>query len=174
MTVKAANGEVVIEGRHYPPEAPDTDLSGFEPNVEAIAEFEPDLVVVSNDINDVVSSLEALDIPVILQPAAEALEDTYAQVEQLGAATGHLAEAADLMASMRSEVERLLEEVPDFAEPPTYYHELDQTFFSVTSDTFIGQIYSLVGLENIADRAKGGGPYPQLSAEFIIEADPDL
>jgi iron complex transport system substrate-binding protein len=162
------------EFSNYPPEAPDTDLSGLEPNVEAIAGFAPDLVVLSNDINDIVKSLGALDIPVILHPAAETLDDTYAQIEQLGAATGRVAEAAEVVASMRSEIQRLAEQAPRFDEPLTYYHELDQTLFSVTSETFIGQVYSLVGLENIADRARGGGAYPQLSAEFIIQADPDL
>ena len=45
----------------------------------------------------------------------------------------------------------------------------------MTSSTFIGQLYSMVGLENIADEAKGAaGGYPQLSAEYIIDADPDL
>lgn len=171
-----AGGQVVAvdDNSNYPPEAPTTDLSGFEPNVEAVAEFDPDLVVLSNDVNDIVKSLEALDIPVILHPAAETLDDTYTQIEQIGAATGHVAEAAELVASVRSEIQELAASVPEFEESPTYYHELDQTFFSVTSDTFIGQIYSLAGLENVADKAKGGGPYPQLSAEFIIDADPDV
>jgi iron complex transport system substrate-binding protein len=45
----------------------------------------------------------------------------------------------------------------------------------VTSDTFIGRIYGIFGLRNIADGAKGAGSgYPQLSAEHIIESDPDL
>lgn len=164
----------VDDNSNYPPEAPMTDLSGFAPNVEAVAEFEPDLVVLSDDVNDIVESLGALDIPVMLHPAAEVLDDTYSQIEQLGAATGHVGEAAELVASMRSEIEELAASAPEFEEPPTYYHELDQTFFSATSNTFIGQVYSLVGLENIADEAKGGGPYPQLSSEFIIDADPDL
>ncbi|MGH2675004.1 MAG: ABC transporter substrate-binding protein [Actinomycetota bacterium] len=164
----------VDDNSNYPPEAPMTDLSGFEPNVEAVADFEPDLVVLSNDVNDIVRSLEALDIPTMLHPAAEVLDDTYTQIEQLGAATGHVGDAAELVASMRSEIEELAASAPEFEEPPTYYHELDQTFFSATSNTFIGQIYSLVGLENIADEAKGGGPYPQLSAEFIVDADPAL
>jgi iron complex transport system substrate-binding protein len=57
----------------------------------------------------------------------------------------------------------------------SFYHELDDTYYSVTSSTFIGQLYELVGLRNIADSAKGaGGGYPQLSGEYIIEADPDL
>lgn len=164
----------VDDNSDYPPEAPTTDLSGFEPNVEAVAEFEPDLVLLSDDLNDIVSSLKALGIPVLHQPAAQALGDTYREIEQLGVATGHVAEAAELVASMRSEIEELARSVPEFAEPPTYYHELDQTFFSVTSNTFIGQVYSLAGMENVADTAKGGGAYPQLSAEFIIDADPDL
>ena len=65
--------------------------------------------------------------------------------------------------------------LPKRAEKLTYYHELDDTYYSVTSSTFIGQLYSLVGLRNIADEAKGaGGGYPQLSAEYIVDADPDL
>ncbi|MGH2653153.1 MAG: ABC transporter substrate-binding protein [Actinomycetota bacterium] len=171
-----AGGQVVAvdDNSNYPPQAPMTDISAYEPNVEAVAGFDPDLVVVSDDINDLVKSLGALDIPVMVHPAAETLDATYSQIEQLGAATGHVAESADLVASMTSEIDELTESVPDFQQAPTYYHELDQTYFSVTSRTFIGEIYGLVGLENIADTAEEGNPYPQLSAEFIIDADPDL
>jgi iron complex transport system substrate-binding protein len=171
-----AGGQVVAvdSTSNYPPEAPTTDISAYEPNVEALADLDPDLVVVSDDVNDIVNSLEALDIPVILHPAAGTLEDSYSQIEQLGAATGHMAEAAALVASMRSDIEELTQSVPDHVRAPTYYHELDQTFFSVTSDTFIGELYGLVGLTNIADEAEEGNAYPQLSAEFIIDADPDM
>lgn len=165
----------VDDNSNYPPEAPMTDLSGYEPNVEAIAGFDPDLVAISNDPGDVEKSLKALDIAVILQPAAESLDDTYTQIEQLGVATGHVAEAAGLVANMKTDIQRLVDEAPDFEEPLTFYHELDQTYFTVTSDTFIGQIYRLVGLRNIADEARGAAPdYPQLSAEFLIKADPDI
>ncbi len=171
-----AGGQVVAadEYSNYPPEAPDTNLSGYQPNVEAIVGYDPDLVVISNDVNNLVASLVGLGVPVLLQPAAETLDDTYAQIEQLGAATGHGADAARLVTSMKTDIERLVASAPTFDQPPTYYHELDPTFYSATSGTFIGQLYSLVGLENIADRAQDGGPYPQLAAEFIIEADPDL
>ncbi len=171
-------GEQVVavdEFSYYPPEAPTTKLSGTEPNIEAIAKYEPDLVVASDDAGDLGSSLGALDIPLLVAPAALTLDDSYDQIEQLGAATGNVANAADVVATMRSEIDALVESVPDFEEPPSYYHELDQTYFSVTSDTFIGQIYGLVGLRNIADEAKGAGSqYPQLSAEFIVKADPDI
>jgi iron complex transport system substrate-binding protein len=165
----------VDEFSDYPAEAPTTDLSGFEPNVEAVVAFEPDLVVVSDDLNEIVAALTAVQVPVIHHPAAVTLDDTYAQIEQLGAATGNLAEAASLVASMRSQIQELATSVPDQGASLTYYHELDGFYYTVTSETFIGEIYGLAGLENIADQAGGSEtPYPQLSAEYIIEANPDL
>ena len=171
-------GEQVVavdDFSNYPEEAPITDLSGFEPNIEAIAAYEPDLVVVSDDINDVVASLAAIDIPVLHNPAAVTLDDTYAQIELLGQATGHPDESSELVASMREEIDLLVSAVPETPEAYTYYHELDGSFFTVTSATFIGQLYDMAGLVNIADEAEGADTgYPQLSAEYIIEADPDL
>ncbi|HSJ83007.1 MAG TPA: ABC transporter substrate-binding protein [Acidimicrobiia bacterium] len=165
----------VDELSNYPEEAPTTDLSGFEPNVEAVAALDPDLVVVSDDFNDIVSALAAIEVPVIHHPAAVTLEDSYTQIEQLGAVTGNTGGSASLVVSMQSEIDRLVTSMPELDEPLSYYHELDGSLFSVTSETFIGEIYSLVGLENIADDADGAETlYPQLSAEHIIDADPDL
>jgi iron complex transport system substrate-binding protein len=165
----------VDEFSNYPEEAPTTDLSGYEPNVEAVAALDPDLVVVSDDFNDIVSALTVIEIPVVHHPAAVTLDDSYTQIEQLGAATGNIDGAASLVVSMQSEIDRLVTSMPELEEPLSYYHELDGSLFTVTSETFIGEIYSLVGLENIADDAEGAETlYPQLSAEHIIDADPDL
>jgi iron complex transport system substrate-binding protein len=140
-----------------------------------VADLDPDLVVVSDDLNDIVSALTAVGIPVIHHPAAVSLVDAYAQIEQLGAATGNPEAAAGLVAAMASDIDDLSGSVPDRADPLTYYHELDGSLFTVTSATFIGEIYELAGLENVADAAEGVDTlYPQLSAEFIIESDPDL
>jgi iron complex transport system substrate-binding protein len=159
----------------YPSEAPTTELSGYEPNVEAIAAYEPDLVVIADDGADLSTALGELDIPVMVMPAAQTMDDSYTQIELLGAATGHRAEADRLTAEMRDDIEAFTAELPETDEPLTYYHELDDTYYSVTSDTFIGQVYALAGLENIADDVEDdAGGYPQLSEEFIIDADPDL
>ena len=170
-------GDQVIaadDNSNFPADAPTTELSGFEPNVEAIADHDPDLVVVSST-GQVVKALTTLGIPVLVQPAAADLNDSYEQISQLGIATGHETEAEGLVDSMRTEIEEIVSSVPEFDNEPTYYHELDDAFFTVTSDTFIGQIYSLLGLRNIADRAQGAeSGYPQLSVEYIVDADPDL
>jgi iron complex transport system substrate-binding protein len=161
----------------YPAEAPVTGLGAFEPNVEAIAAYEPDLVVLSFDPGDVVAGLEALDIETLLLPTASSLEDTYAQLEQLGEVTGRAEEAAAEVDRIRSALEELAASVPERDDPLTYYHEVDDTLYTVTSQTFIGEIYALAGLENVADPADpdgAAGGYPQLSAEFLVDADPDL
>ena len=152
-TVKAANGDVVIAKRptrivslsatgtemlyaigagkqvvavddtsNYPPGVPTTKLNALNPNVEAIAAYQPDLVVAADDNGGLFDNLRRLSIPALRAPAARTFDDSYAQIQQLGQATGHLA-----------------------------------------------------GLQNIADATqdKAGG-YPQLSAEFVLQAKPDF
>jgi cobalamin transport system substrate-binding protein len=167
--------EAVDDQSNFPPQAPRTKLSGFQPNVEAIAGYRPDLVLLSNDEQDVVAGLDRLSIPTLLLPAAQKLDDTYGQIELVGKATGHRSEAAATVTKMNADIDAIAAGIPERAAPLTYYHELDDTLFSVTSQTFIGQIYSLVGLKNIADKAdKEGSGYPQLSPEYLVKADPDL
>jgi cobalamin transport system substrate-binding protein len=167
--------EAVDDQSNFPADAPVTDLSGFEPNVEAIASYEPDLVVYSTEPGDLGAALDGLGIPALVQPAATSLDDVYEQIDQLGRATGNDSGAEDVVDGMRAEIDSITGSIEPPSEPVTFYHELDDTYYSVTSSTFIGQLYSLVGLRNIADEAKGaGGGYPQLSAEYIIDADPDL
>ena len=167
----------VDEQSDYPPEAPTSELSGFQPNIEAIAGYEPDLVVASGDTTEEESLTDALGelgIPVIVQPGATTVDDTYDQIEQLGTATGHIGEAADVVSTVKSELEQIAASVPEFENPPAIYHELDPMLYSATSATFIGSIYEMLGATNIADEAEGAADYPQLSAEYILDSDPDI
>jgi iron complex transport system substrate-binding protein len=159
----------------FPPEAPTTELSGFEPNVEAIAGYEPDLVVAAYDPGGLVEGLEKLDIPVLLQDAAPDLEAAYEQIETLGTATGNVEGAETVVESMRIEIEELAGSAPG-AAGATVYHELGPDFYSATSETFVGSVYELFGLVNIADAADAAdaGGYPQLTGEYIVSESPDL
>jgi iron complex transport system substrate-binding protein len=160
---------------NYPADAPATPLSAFAPNVEAISEFNPDLVVLSFDPGDVVASLETIGIPALVQGAAASIEDTYEQMRQLGAAAGVAEGAEEAVAAMEGAIAGIVASIPEVDEPISYYHELDDTYYSVASSTFIGAVYGLLGMVSIADEAADlNFGYPQLSAEFILEADPDL
>ncbi len=170
-----AGGQVVAvdDQSTYPVEAPMSALSGFTPNVESIAGYDPDLVVISYDPGDLVVGLDALGIDVLMQGAANAIDDTYAQIAELGGLTGHVDEAAALNTEIAAELEALAEGQPGAGM--TYFHEIDSTLYSATSSTFLGRLYALLGLENIADPAdEDGWGYPQLSPEYVIDVDPDL
>jgi cobalamin transport system substrate-binding protein len=166
----------VDDQSNYPAGAPKTELSGFKPNAEAIAAKNPDLVVLSNDIDKIVSQLTALKVPVFLTPAAVTMDDTYREIGQLGTLTGHQAEAEALHQQMTGDIDKIVKSVPARAKPLSYYYELDPTLYSVTSKTFVGSIFAMFGMKNVADAAdpdgaKGG--YPQLSQEAVVKANPD-
>jgi cobalamin transport system substrate-binding protein len=157
----------------YPKRAPHTTLSGYTPNVEAIAGYRPDLVVISGNPNDTVSALRKLGIRALLQPAATNLAEAYAQIRQLGVATGHRKSANALAARMKKAIAKTVASVPK--GHLSVYHELDPTYYSATSKTFIGRIYKLFGLRNIADAADStASGYPQLSGEYILAQNPSL
>jgi iron complex transport system substrate-binding protein len=159
---------------NYPPQAPRTKLSGFTPNVEAIAKYRPDLVVVAEDTGHIVAQLGKLSVPVLVEPAATSLNNAYEEIAQLGQATGHPDGAAPVIDRIKQQVADIVGSVPKPSSPLSVYHELDQTYYSATSKTFIGELYTMLGLDNIADGAQGAGDYPQLSAEYIVAHDPDL
>jgi iron complex transport system substrate-binding protein len=159
----------------YPKSAPRTTLSGYTPNVEAIAGYKPDLVVVSNDIGGIVAALQKIGITVLLEPAADNLAQAYDEIRQLGGATGHAPEAAKVVHGMESTLTKLLRSVPKERRHLTVYHELDPTYYSATSATFIGRVYKLFGFRNIADAADTThSGYPQLSAEYIVSSNPAI
>jgi iron complex transport system substrate-binding protein len=167
----------VDDNSNYPPEAPKSDLSAFNPNVEAIAATSPDLVVLSNDMNKIVDQLTKLKIPFYLAPAATGLADTYRQITDLGTLTGHSDEAANLVQRMKDDIAKLVQDLPQRSTKLSYYYELGPDHYTVTSKTFVGSLFSLVGLGNVADPAdtdgsKGG--YPQLSEEVLLKSNPDF
>ncbi len=147
-----------------------TQLSGYTPNVEAILAYQPDLVIVAGDTTGLTGHLAAAGVPVLSLPAATNLDEAYAQIQTLGAATGNASGAASVVADMESGIQKVVDETHAPAHA-AYYYELDPTYYSASSTTFIGQVLSLLGLRDIVTGNQDGG-YPQLSPEAIIKADP--
>jgi len=151
-----------------------TDISAYEPNVEVIAEYEPDVVVIGDDFLGLAEQLAAIGIDAWTSAPPTTLDEVYEQIVDLGAAVGRSDGADELVASMSADFETIVAGAPSFDEPLTYFHELDDTLYTVTSGTFIGAVYELFGLRNIADATESDTAYPQLSAEFIVSENPDL
>lgn len=167
----------VDDQSNYPADAPMTDLSGFTPNLEAILALEPDLVVISFDPGDLEAGLVAAGVPVVSYGAAFTVDDVYRQIEGLGAATGNSDVAEKVNEQIEFDLAAVIGSVDGLGTGVTYYHEIDNTYYSVTSSTFFGEIYSMFGMDNIADAADEDGSafgYPQLSSEYIVAADPNI
>ena len=161
----------VDEQSNYPADAPVTALSGIDVNAEAIAGYKADLVVAQDDTAK--GALDALGIKLLVLPAANRLSDTYSQLRKLGKATGHVDEAAAVVKKMKADLAGLRAEVPDSSSKPRTFYELDDTLYSATSKTFIGQLLRQAGFRNIADAAdEEGSGYPQLSSEYVVDANP--
>jgi iron complex transport system substrate-binding protein len=163
----------VDDQSNFPKSAPQTKLSGYRPNAEAVAKFRPDLVVTASASNKLLPALRKLGIAVLLEPSATTIDGAYAQMRQVGAATGHPIAARRLIARMRRGIAAAVASVPK-ARGLSVYHELSPDYYSATSKTFIGRVYALFGFRNVADKARGAGDYPQLSGEYILASDPDV
>ena len=176
FAIGAGKQVVAVDNQsNYPQRAPRTSLSGFTPNVEAIANYHPDLVFISYNPASFASQLRKLGIKVVNVAAANDLKQAYAEIVQIGRLTGHVKGAKAVVHSMRTHLAAIVRSVPKTRRHLRVYHELDPTYFSADSTTFIGSIYKLFGFRDIADGAGGtGGGYPQLSAEYIIEQNPQI
>lgn len=157
-----------------PPNAPRTQITGFETGPESYVPLHPDLVVLAQDQGTLASQLASLAIRTLILPPAVTMNDTYAQIALLGKATGHVAAAVAENASIRQKLAAIVRSVGSRGRGITYYQEIDPTLYTVTSDTFIGALYKSLGMVNVADGAiASGNNYPQISAESLIQANPD-
>jgi iron complex transport system substrate-binding protein len=167
----------VDSASNYPSAAPVTSLDGFNPNVEAITKYQPDLVIAAADTKNLVSQLTKLSIPTLIEPAAATLDDAYNQIKQIGQVTGHASEATNVVDSMHTKIAADVAQAKSAQPGSTYYWELSaHPYYSVTSSTFIGQVAAMLGLKSIADKVSkaSDGGYPMLTDEYILTAQPKL
>jgi iron complex transport system substrate-binding protein len=163
---------------NYPANAPTSEISAFEPNVEAILAKKPDLVLLSIDSTkapQIRNALVKLGIPVLMEKAPATLQDVYAENTLLARVTDRQAGAVKLNASMAKSIKDVLAKAKKSSKI-RIFHELDDTYYSATSNTFIGKVYKSFGVVNIADAAAGAdnSGYPQLSAEYLLKSDPQV
>jgi iron complex transport system substrate-binding protein len=131
--------------------------------------------VIAYDPKGLSGALQRLGITVLHQDGAKSFKGAYQQIRQLGMVTGRTSAAVKLVSGMKAKIARVVADARKARPGLTVYHELDPTLFSATSKTFVGQVYTALGLKNIADAADSAGfGYPQLSAEYVVSANPDL
>ena len=157
----------------YPPNAPRTKFTGYESSAEDYLYLHPDLVIFAFETGTLVQQLRVLHIPALVLSPATGMPGVYSQLQELGQATGHQSGASEVESSLAGYLSRAAHRVGAAGRGKTYYIEVDPTYYTATSHTFIGAEFSLFGMRDIADAAGHGSAYPQISAEYILKENPD-
>ena len=159
---------------NYPNEAPISDISAYDPNVEAISLFNPDLVILSYNIKNLNTALKKIGIETIYLPAPLNFEDILDQIDYLGLQTGNEDKAKKLISKMKNRM-KTLQKLRENETATKIYHEIDPNYYSPSKFSFIGDIYQKLNYKNVADKADISNlGYPKLSPELIISENPDL
>jgi iron complex transport system substrate-binding protein len=179
--------QAVDTDSNYPTHGlPAKRINALNPSVESVlgicksthgSSTKPNLVVISYDANSIKEKLSALGVTVLEQYAPTSVAGALAQIRQLGMLTGHLSAADTLAATLSHTITTDAKSVPAHPHKKlTVYYELDPTYYSLTSTTFVGSLMKSLGVVNIADAAatSADAGYPQLSGEYIASADPKL
>ncbi len=159
---------------NYPNEAPISDISAYDPNVEAISLLNPDLVILSYNIKNLKTALKKIGIETIYLPAPLNFEDILDQIDYLGLQTGNKDKAKKLISKMKNRM-KTLQKLRENEKATKIYHEIDPNYYSPSKFSFIGDIYQKLNYKNVANKADISNlGYPKLSPELIISENPDL
>jgi iron complex transport system substrate-binding protein len=167
------NADYPDDARNFAPK-----VDAYEPNIEAITGLAPDLVIVASDTGGIVAKLDELKIPVLfvdIDTSVKTVDDVMAQITLMGKITGTTDKASALVASLNARVKKVKDAVADVPATSSMkvYHELDSTFYSASDGTFVGDLYRLLKVRNVAGDGNGVA-YPQLTQEAIIAANPSV
>ena len=177
--IGAGNQVIAVDDlSNYPSKVPITKLSAFSPNVEALLNYKPDLIILNADATkalEVKAALEKLKIKVFFERAPLDLKEAYLEITALGRTTGKISGAQNVISNMKSKISAAIKKGKT-SKKITFFHELDNTLYSATSDTFIGKVYKDFNLINVADQAAtaDSAGYPQLQSEYVIKSNPKI
>ena len=158
---------------NYPEEAADVDSIGTfsEPNMELILSKSPDLVVASGYLDDNIRQQLEENGTVVFITNANDLESTQKDIETLGKLIGYEDEAKAVVDNMDNQWADLSKELEAVTEEKSAFIDLG-SLYSAGPNSMLDNSLKLIKVENVA--ADADSEWPQLSAEAVVEADPDV
>lgn len=158
---------------NYPEETNNIDKIGnFEgANLELIKSAEPDVVLAGGYIQeDLISSLEALDIPVV---STEALDFTgiYDSIKLISEISGTVEKGKEIISDMENKIENTIQKTKDLDKPKVFYVVWTDPITTAGNKTFIDDIIKTAGGINTAEKVENWAKY---SAEELLADNPDM
>ena len=143
-----------------------------DPNPEAELALQPDLVILASNQKAQVEPFRRLGLPVLYTDQPETLVGVLNSVRMLGIITGHTVEADALAVQMQARIDAITSKLGDVQQGPKVFYELSDSLYTAAPNTFIGGMLTALKARNIAQGATS--PFPQLTAEAVIAAAPDV
>jgi iron complex transport system substrate-binding protein len=148
-----------------------TRVGGVILDVERIVRLRPDLVLGMPSLQRVqLERLIASGLPVVAVEAGT-LPEVYEQILFIGRLTGSEAQATHLVSSMRIREATVKRAIRRRASPRTYIEIWPEPLIAAGGRTFIDDLVRRAGGRNVFAALQG---FPQVSAEAVIQADPEV
>lgn len=163
----------------YPPATSDLKKIAFANpgsiSLEALVELQPDLIILGGDYHRLLAEqLEKIKVPV-LSFESQSLADIEKSIRGIAKATGHTARGKQIIHKINEDIQAIQEQVKPFQEqgrPRVFYQVWDQPLMTAGPESFIGELITLVGGENIFSDVKIA--YPQVSEETLVVRNPEV
>lgn len=158
----------------YPPVAkalPRVANYSSGPNYERILALKPDLLVSAAGIfpPQAIAKLRGLHLQVLITGPRD-IPAVLHDIGLVGMAAGIPGAAQALVAGLQARIDRVRARIRTVTTRPRVFYEVDPTLYTAAQGTYIDSMIALSGGANIA--AAITNPYPQLSNEKVIAADP--
>jgi iron complex transport system substrate-binding protein len=148
-------------------------VGGIKVNFEKVVALKPDLVLSVKFSDGTIEKLTSAGLLVVVVDPQTA-SDVAKTATLLGRAVG--AEGDALARDIQKKVDDVRAKTATAAAKPRVYHEIDASdptkIFTVGPGSYIQDLIDIAGGVNVA--AKATTAYPQLSAEEILRADPEV
>lgn len=141
-------------------------------NLERIIELEPDLVVIYGEGNEEENlRLEEAGINyAAFEP--ESIEAVIETIEKIGRLTGKVDEAKTVTEEMNEQMNEILSKIEGVESRRVFYEIWHEPLMAAGPGSFMDELMTLAGGENIAKDADV--EYPQFDLEQLIELNPEV
>ncbi len=173
FAIGAGDQVIAVDSRaDYPPETETkTKFEAMSPDVGAIDELQPDLIVLMAGPDAVVEALDQRGLRVLWLELPDSFVSLFDQIDLLGEITDNIEQSDSLVDAMDERTLDFLERVGP-SPGPRVYHELDDDTTTASEDTLTGELYLILNAISIASDPPR--PFPELTLDAIIEADPEV
>ncbi|MFP4170168.1 MAG: ABC transporter substrate-binding protein [Methanomassiliicoccales archaeon] len=152
-----------------------TSIGGYEePSMETIIDLDPDLVVLSGDVDfhqDIADTLDDMNIKSLISYRGDNITQIYQNLRMIGEVCDHVEVADDLISDMQDRISSVTERISGTGEVSVMHTIWMDPVYTPGNDTFAARIIGMAGGEILFDDLSG---WPTVSKEEVVDRQPEV